>query len=430
MRPQGRGPRVVAALCLALALGGLSVQVATADDDTDVPTRGEVREAREAVDAQELDVEGVQAALDAANQRLADASVAAAQAAEAFNGARYEARLARDEAHRAATVAQDAADEADRQQDAYRDAMLSSYTSGSSLGALSSVIESDGLSELVQRSATMRSSEAALDGRYDDLRAAQSDAEDAADDAEQALEVAEDAQERARELRDVARTAADDAAAAAQEIAGEKTQLITRLARLQGISVELAERRRAGLEARAAALAAEQAQDAVEEPPAVEPDPAPQDTPTDPVGPTPTDQPEQPEPTPPSPPSGSPPAPAGGAQAAISFARDQLGEPYQWAAAGPGAWDCSGLTMGAWSAGGKSLPHYSVAQYQQSTPIAADQLQPGDLVFWGSSGSSSSIYHVALYVGNDRIIHAPRTGRPVSEESMYYWIPPTFFARP
>ena len=80
--------------------------------------------------------------------------------------------------------------------------------------------------------------------------------------------------------------------------------------------------------------------------------------------------------------------------------------------------------MGAWAAGGKSLPHYSVAQYQQSTPISASDLQPGDLVFWGSSSSSSSIYHVALYVGDGMIIHAPRTGRDVEEVSMYYWITP------
>ncbi len=86
--------------------------------------------------------------------------------------------------------------------------------------------------------------------------------------------------------------------------------------------------------------------------------------------------------------------------------------------------------MGAWAAGGKELPHYSVAQYEASTPISAEERQPGDLVFWGSSSDPSSIYHVALYVGDDMIIHAPRTGRPVSEDSLFYWIPPTFYARP
>ena len=98
MRPQGRGSRLAAALALALVLGGVSAQVAMADDDTDVPTRKQVREANDAVDDHTLDVEGIQQALDAANDRLEAASVAAARAAEKFNGARYEAKLARGEA--------------------------------------------------------------------------------------------------------------------------------------------------------------------------------------------------------------------------------------------------------------------------------------------------------------------------------------------
>ncbi|MFI2707855.1 C40 family peptidase, partial [Nocardioides sp. CER28] len=129
-------------------------------------------------------------------------------------------------------------------------------------------------------------------------------------------------------------------------------------------------------------------------------------------------------------PDPDPPAPSGGASAAIAFARAQLGEPYVWGAAGPSSWDCSGLTMKAWAAGGRSLPHYSVAQYEQSTPIRASQLRPGDLVFWGDSDSPSSIFHVALYIGDGRILHAPRTGEPVQEASMYYWTPPNFYARP
>jgi cell wall-associated NlpC family hydrolase len=85
--------------------------------------------------------------------------------------------------------------------------------------------------------------------------------------------------------------------------------------------------------------------------------------------------------------------------------------------------------MKAWQAGGKSLPHYSVAQYQQSTPISLAQLQPGDLLFWGDGGPTS-IYHAAIYTGNGMMIHAPRPGRKVEEVSMYYWITPNYFARP
>jgi cell wall-associated NlpC family hydrolase len=56
-------------------------------------------------------------------------------------------------------------------------------------------------------------------------------------------------------------------------------------------------------------------------------------------------------------------------------------------------------------------------------------LQPGDLVFWSSNGSPSGIHHVALYLGAGQILHAPRTGRPVAVDDMYYWVPPTFFGR-
>lgn len=100
-----------------------------------------------------------------------------------------------------------------------------------------------------------------------------------------------------------------------------------------------------------------------------------------------------------------------------------------WGAAGPDAWDCSGLTLQAWAQAGTYLPHYSVAQYYAGSPISASDLRPGDLVFWGSTSSPGSIHHVAMYIGGGQIIHAPRTGRPVSIDSMYYWTPPNFFAR-
>jgi cell wall-associated NlpC family hydrolase len=86
--------------------------------------------------------------------------------------------------------------------------------------------------------------------------------------------------------------------------------------------------------------------------------------------------------------------------------------------------------MRAWQAGGISLPHYSAGQYAASTPITEDQLQPGDLLFWGSSSSPSSIYHVALYVGGGQMIHAPRTGETVRQVPIDEWISPNFFARP
>jgi cell wall-associated NlpC family hydrolase len=122
------------------------------------------------------------------------------------------------------------------------------------------------------------------------------------------------------------------------------------------------------------------------------------------------------------------PAPSSGVEGAVAFALAQVGEPYVWAAAGPDAWDCSGLTMGAWGAAGRSLPHYSVAQYEATTPVSMSSLRRGDLLFW-SEGSPGSIYHVALYLGDGMMVHAPRTGRNVEVVSMYYWFAPDLAGR-
>jgi cell wall-associated NlpC family hydrolase len=100
------------------------------------------------------------------------------------------------------------------------------------------------------------------------------------------------------------------------------------------------------------------------------------------------------------------PAPSPRAAAAIAFAEAQLGKPYQYAATGPNSYDCSGLTMMAWAAAGVSMPHYSGAQYAMFPHVPLDQLEPGDLIFWGPGGSE----HVAMYVGGGLQIAATHTG--------------------
>jgi cell wall-associated NlpC family hydrolase len=104
-----------------------------------------------------------------------------------------------------------------------------------------------------------------------------------------------------------------------------------------------------------------------------------------------------------------------GAGAAISEARAQLGKPYQYGAGGPGSFDCSGLTAWAWRAGGVSLPHNAAAQQGSGTPVGRGELQPGDLVFFGSPA-----YHVGLYIGDGMMIHAPTTGDVVKVSSLSY----------
>ena len=94
----------------------------------------------------------------------------------------------------------------------------------------------------------------------------------------------------------------------------------------------------------------------------------------------------------------------------LGYACAHLGDPYVWAAAGPGAFDCSGLTMRAWATAGVSLPHNADAQSHYGTRVAPTlaALQPGDLIFY-----HSPISHVGIYIGHGLMIHAPHTGTVV-----------------
>jgi cell wall-associated NlpC family hydrolase len=93
------------------------------------------------------------------------------------------------------------------------------------------------------------------------------------------------------------------------------------------------------------------------------------------------------------------------AQVAIDTAMDQRGKPYIWAAGGPKAFDCSGLTQYAFKAAGISLPHSSRLQSQMGQAVPRGDLQPGDLVFF-----YSPVSHVGIYIGNGQMVHAPTSG--------------------
>jgi cell wall-associated NlpC family hydrolase len=105
--------------------------------------------------------------------------------------------------------------------------------------------------------------------------------------------------------------------------------------------------------------------------------------------------------------------PASGAAAeAVAFAKAQVGKPYQFGASGPGAYDCSGLTMAAWAQAGVSLPHSAAMQYDVTRHISSSELQPGDLIF-----RYSPISHVAMYIGGGQQIAATHTGDFVRVQS-------------
>lgn len=103
-------------------------------------------------------------------------------------------------------------------------------------------------------------------------------------------------------------------------------------------------------------------------------------------------------------------APASGAAGkAVSFALAQQGKPYGYGATGPSSYDCSGLTMAAYRAAGISIPRTSQAQASGGRTVSLSQAQPGDIVVYYSGAS-----HVGLYIGNGKIVHSSRPGKPVS----------------
>jgi cell wall-associated NlpC family hydrolase len=105
---------------------------------------------------------------------------------------------------------------------------------------------------------------------------------------------------------------------------------------------------------------------------------------------------------------------------AASIAVNQIGDPYRYGAAGPNAFDCSGLTSYAYHQANLSLPRTSNAQYSYVRHIKKSNLRRGDLVFFRSGGS---VYHVAMFLkrqnGQRIIVHASRSGTPVQRSAIW-----------
>lgn len=102
----------------------------------------------------------------------------------------------------------------------------------------------------------------------------------------------------------------------------------------------------------------------------------------------------------------------------VAVARAQQGKPYRYGAAGPGAFDCSGLAGFAYAKVGLKLPRTAQAQYTAARKIPRAIARPGDLVFWMSGGRA---YHVGVYAGAGRVWHAPKPGDRVKLGPIWSW---------
>jgi len=195
----------------------------------------------------------------------------------------------------------------------------------------------------------------------------------------------------------------------AQQAAEQRREAAAARARVAAQIALLKQQAAARAQAAAAAAAAQQAaKPATTTPadPATTSTPATPSTTTAPVAPPTTTTTTATAPT-------TPPPVAGGHPEAASIALQYLGVPYRWAGADPDTgFDCSGLVMYVFAQLGVQLPHFAAGQYGYGSPVARDQLQPGDLVFF------DGLSHVGIYIGNGQFVHAPHTGTVVSIASL------------
>ncbi|WP_460649006.1 C40 family peptidase [Kribbella endophytica] len=438
----------VLAVCMT---GSMALNTVPAQADPKppvIPSQSQVDAAKKAAADKAAQVAAIEQQLAGANARLEHLGRETGIAAERYNGAVYRLTKAKAEAAAAATRAKKAAQTlADQRRQIGRFA-AASYQGGGDLAQLGPLLSADGPQQLLDSAGAARSVSQAMQGSYLRFTATQVVSNAFKVQADQAVTKVQAATDEAAKAKKAAEAAEANQASAVASIGAQRKQQIAQLATLRSTSYQVADQRQRGLEElarqRAAALAAKKAEElrkriaakeaaeraeaAAEQarkereeraeaekhgskPPKKKPKPK-IERPGNGGG------------------GGNTPNRKGGA-AAVAFALSQLGEPYVWAAAGPDSWDCSGLTMKAWKKAGVQLPHYSVAQYEQVRHISEDELRPGDLIFWGENASDpGTIFHVAMYLGGGRMVHAPRPGRPVTIDSVYYWEDPDFFGRP
>lgn len=111
------------------------------------------------------------------------------------------------------------------------------------------------------------------------------------------------------------------------------------------------------------------------------------------------------------------------AKKAVEYALAQLGDPYVWGAEGPDSFDCSGLVQSAYAYAGVSLPRVAADQYNatRDKPVDTEKLLPGDLLYWWDDpGNWRSVYHTGMYLGDGKMVVAPRPGDVVKISSISF----------
>jgi cell wall-associated NlpC family hydrolase len=400
----------------------VTTSIVSAQADPVSPSAGQVKAAKAAVGDKAAQIAVVEGQLAASNARLVAVQTAAEVAAEKYNLARILLQERTDAAKAAAARAAAAQKTAGIASDKLGQFAASDYMRGGNLDQLEVFLSSKGPQDLLDRAAAVQ---LIGDIRSRTLQKADLSSVVAGGLRRQAAQ-AQAQQLAAAQTAESARTAAqaqvDLAAVETASIQKQQRAMIAQLATLSNISVTLERQRQDGLKAEAEARAAAQARataqaraasDAAQRQVAsvAEAERLRQLAANQPVNPAPAPDPA------PVPVSDAPVPSSGGVSAVIAFAQAQIGKPYQWGAAGPDTFDCSGLTLMAWAQAGVNLSHYTGFQWTETRRVPLSQLQPGDLVFYGVDGPDS--HHVGLYIGNDMMIDAPHTGAYVQYDDIY-----------
>jgi cell wall-associated NlpC family hydrolase len=404
-RPASRAAGAVLAAGLAFGLlAGLAPGTAAA-----APGDSAIAEARAEADALTERIGILASRLSRAEAEVEAAHAASAIALDTFQATQDELRAAEGRAVEAQAAAKKATADLGVARGDVVDFARQSYMDGSSFPGAAALITAGSPGELIERAALLEAAGAHRSDvllRVTDLQeeAARADAraEVAVAEAKTLKQQAATALARASEAEQSAREKAASVTARRAEVAAELGETEAQLARLVG--------------AQQAAERARQQQQA-----AARPEPAP--------------------PPPAAPPSsGGDDTPAGpgsesAAQTAIDAAMQHLGLSYAWGGGGSngpgwgwgidqGVWgfDCSGLTQYAYAQAGIDIPRNSRAQYAALPKVSSDSLRAGDLVFWATTPSNpQTIHHVAIYLGDGRIIEAPQSGDVVKISPMRWY---------
>jgi len=389
----------VAGTAIAVALTiGLTPSVATAAPRG--PSNGQIQAAADAAKAVEERIGALSGQLTKAQD-----DVDAAHANSALKLDEYQARQAEyEDAQLRADAAAAAAAQATADLAVAHDEIVAfarrSYMQGSTYSGAAALITAADPGELIQRAALLEAAGGHRSDVLERVTVLQQQATATEEVARTTLAEAGSLKEQATAALEVAKNAEISARAQAADLSAQQAQLQTDLAAAQQ---------------QLATLIGQQA--AAQRTAAIAPAPKPA--------------------APPAPPANTPPAGPGSAtaaQTAIDAAMDYLGTPYAWGGGGtrgpgPGmdpdegviGFDCSGLTQYAYGRAGITIPRNSRAQYAALPKVASDELQAGDLVFWGSGGSDpGSIVHVAIYLGGGKVVQAPESGDVVKVSPMWW----------